>query len=54
MEVTGNSIFKSMGLDRVTGKIFIINPSGDSCSIQCIETGAMELVDFDDGKVVKI
>lgn len=47
--IENNSIYEMMGFDKVHGEILVINPSKKGCSIKCVETGAMEGGDFDDG-----
>lgn len=51
VSVTGNEIFKMMGYEKVTGKVFLVNLQRNSFSIQCDQTGAIELVDMGDGEV---
>jgi hypothetical protein len=47
--VKGNSIAKLMGYDVVTGTVFTVNKN--SFAMQCNETGALELIDFNDGQI---
>jgi len=51
IRVTGNSIFKCMGHDTVTGVVFLVREDNSGCSIKCDQTNAMETVDFDDGTI---
>lgn len=50
--ITGNSIFKEMGHDKVSGEIFLMKKDG--FHFKCKDTGAMEIVDFGDGKIEKV
>lgn len=51
VRVTGNEIFECMGFEVVTGRVFVVNPNGESVSIQCDQTGSLELVDLSDGQI---
>ncbi len=51
VKVTGNSIFKAMGYDVVTGTVFMVYPDGHGFSLRCDQTSAMETADFGDGNV---
>ena len=52
--VTENEIFGYMGFKRVTGTVLLANASGESLSIQCDQTGAIELFELDDGLVTRL
>lgn len=54
VKVTGNEIFTMMGYAVVTGTVFNKNPNGNSFSIKCNETGAIELVSLDDGGEIEV
>jgi len=51
IQVTGNSIFKMMGMETVTGTIALIREDQTGCSIQCDQTRCYETLDFDDGEI---
>lgn len=49
--IINNSVFECMGFRKVSGKIVILNPNNEGCSIQCDQTDCLEIVDFDDGDI---
>lgn len=51
--ITGNSIFKIMGFQKVTGTVFVIYPEGHGFGFKCDQTKAIETCDFGDGNIVK-
>lgn len=54
VKVTNNEIFDIMGYDVVTGTVFVLNPTMNSFSILCDQTGHLELVTLGDGIVEAI
>ena len=49
--ILGNSIFKIMGLNKVTGEVFHVREDG--FSFKCKETGAIETCDYGDGTILE-
>lgn len=54
VRVTNNEIFGYMGYDVVTGSVFLLNLPMNTFSIQCDQTGAIELVTLESGIIEAI
>lgn len=51
VKITGNSIFGYIGFETVTGEVFLVRENKTGFSFQCRETGCIETVDLNDGKI---
>lgn len=52
--VEGNDIFKMMGYEVVTGTVFLVNEVTGNLSIQCDQTGCIELLDPSSGLITTL